>query len=299
MSRILVVGANGALGKKTLHGLGPERGVAVTRQARFHDGRFDHVQLDEGRFPEGSVNGASAVINAAGRVKADAAALNEANVILPRALAEQARDVGVAKFVQVSSFSVYGHAENVDATTPLRPTTDYGRSKAAGDDALQALATPGYRVECVRLPFLFDVRRPALIGTLLNGVDKLPFWPVSPDNVERSMITYDDSGILLAEAAETERSGISHAADPQLFDFQLLARILAEEAGQRMRMVQVPRAGISLLERFAPSISRRLFRSNVLSPAANMASGRSLPVGIEATIRQIIRERATAGLWAD
>jgi nucleoside-diphosphate-sugar epimerase len=299
MSRILVIGANGALGEKTLRAIGPERGVAVTRMDQYHDAAFDHVRLRDGRLPDGSLNGAVAIVNAAGRVRADEAALREANVDLPTVLARQARYAGLAKFVQVSSFSVYGHAEKVDETTPLAPVTNYGRSKAAGDAALMKLATPQFAVECVRLPFLFDALHPALIGTLLNGVQKLPLWPVSPDTIERSMISYDDSGYLLAEAATTERSGISHAADTQLFDFALLWRIIAEETDRAIRLIRVPRAGIAVIDRIAPAISRRLFRSNVLAAHANLATGRELPVGIEATIRQIVQNRVNCDRRTD
>lgn len=294
MSRVLVVGANGALGAQVLNALGTERGVAVTRHDGTAPAGFDHVHLGEGgALPRSALSSASAIVNAAGRVNAAPQDLHDANVSLPLALARQARDAGVRKLVQVSSFSVYGACESIGADTPIAPETEYGRSKAEGDARLAELDAASLRIECIRLPFLFGVEQPGLIGPLLGAARRLPAWPVSRTPPRRSMMTYQDAGLILAEAAaDTTRRGVSHAADPALFDFELFSQLLAEEAGERLLLLRLPGVLIDPLRWLVPGLHRRLFMSSVLSPEANLAAARKLPVGMEATIRRIIRHEA-------
>lgn len=291
MTKILVMGANGALGKEVLQSIGPERAVAVSRRESLDHIQFTHVRLGEdGTLPEDALDGVDAIVNAAGRVNASRSELHEANVVLPLLWAQQARDGGVAKFVQVSSFSVYGDCELIGNETPIAPKTEYGRSKAEGDRRLLALARLGFAVECVRLPFLFGVDQPGLVAPLMAAFRKLPAWPVSSVPTQRSMMTYSDAGLILAEAAgDLARGGITHAADPTRFDFAMFARVMREEANAPVRLLSVHSWATTPLRWLAPSIYRRLFLSSTLCGDANLAEKRMLPHGIERFIRQIVR----------
>lgn len=61
-------------------------------------------------------------------------------------LARMARDAGVERFLFSSSCSIYGAAgeELVTEEAPFNPVTPYGRSKARVEEALAALASPGF-----------------------------------------------------------------------------------------------------------------------------------------------------------
>lgn len=290
MMRVLVVGANGALGREIIKLLGPKGGIAVTRQSQFEDSRFDHFQLGgDQRLPAEALQQANAIINAAGRVHAAPNELHAANVELPRMLAVQAARAGFGKFVQVSSFSVYGDAEHIDASTAIDPVTEYGRSKALGDSELIQLSDVGFAVEAIRLPLLFSEEKPALVGKLLQATRRMPAWPVASQPARRSMITYKAAAQVLVAAAMGEKSGVSHAADTQLFDFELLARLLREEAGHRLRLIKLPPPLVTALGTLSPSLRRRLFQSSTLGISSNVAPCDFADSGIEPTIRAILR----------
>ncbi len=62
------------------------------------------------------------------------------------ALAREAKQAGVARFVNVSSSSVYGvkDAQNVTEDMPLDPLTDYSKTKAETEAVIKALDGPGF-----------------------------------------------------------------------------------------------------------------------------------------------------------
>lgn len=297
MNKVLVIGANGSVGRASLEALGSENGVAITRRNWPEHSPFAHIQLhSDGSLPDQAFDGVCAIINAAGRVDADEAELQAANVELPVKLARQARDCGISKFVQVSSFSIYGLAEYICHETEEMPITAYGRSKQVGDRELLALATDAFAVECVRLPFLFDIDNPALVGSLVKAALKSPFWPIADESQGRSMISYRDAGTVLAHSASSSRSCITHAADPQLFTFPLLAEAMKRETGHQLRLIKLPAPLIAIVAAAAPGLHRRLFRSSILKEEDNIAANLQLPIGLEKAISFIIRKGGHKGI---
>lgn len=293
MSRdhILVVGANGELGRALLTELGAGVAIAATRTGHSPIPGFDHAPLGaDGAPPSDALARCRAVINAAGSVTGDKPMLDDANIRLPAAIARAAKTAGVAKMVQVSSFAILGTAEHIDEATPERPINDYGRSKAAGDREILALAGDRFAVECLRLPFMFSAARPGLLSPLLSLSDRLGLLPSAAGKpFRRSMLTYADTARTLVACAADERSGKSFAADPLPFDYPLLTAVLAEEARRKLRILSVPRPMAAAIDRLVPSVGRRLFRSSVLDPRVNRAG--DSPLGLEEELRQLVRCR--------
>ncbi|WP_283419582.1 sugar nucleotide-binding protein [Sphingopyxis sp. Geo48] len=287
--RYLVVGANGELGQALLRELGPERAIAATRKADTPLPGFEHVRIgQDGTPPAGTLARCAAVINAAGSATGDKPTLQSANIDLPRAIAHAAKDAGVPRLVQVSSFSILGAAEHIDDRTVERPINAYGRSKAAAEHVLLGNSDDAFSVECVRLPFLFSAAKPSLLAPLLSLATRLRHLPAASGHpVRRSMITYADAARQLANAARSGTGGISFAADPRLFDYDLLGVVLVEEARMRLRIVSLPRIVVAGADRLFPAIGRRLFRSSVLDPRANRAGNQ--PLGLEDELRKLVR----------
>jgi hypothetical protein len=154
---------------------------------------------------------------------------------------------------------------------------------------LMGLSDADFSVICVRLPFMFGVRNPALMGSLIGGLRRLPLLPVSTLPARRSMLTYADAALALVEAAQRVSSGAICAADPTPFQFELL-RDLMREAGMRpARLVRVPSLVSRALMAWAPGVGRRLFASSLLDPAVNSLANPALVRGIEAEIRTILQ----------
>lgn len=289
--RILVTGANGELGRALLREIGPQAAIAATRTGAAPLPGFEHVPLGpDGAPPADALARCRAVINAAGSVTGDAAALDAANIRLPLTIARAAKKAGVPKMVQVSSFAILGTAEHIDERTPERPVSAYGCSKGEGDREIQKLAGDGFAVESLRLPFMFSAAKPGLLAPLLRLATRIRALPVASGNpFRRSMLTYSGAARQLADCAATDNSGKSFAADPLLFDYPLLTSILAEEAGLKVRVLAVPQLIASGIDRLLPAVGRRLFRSSVLDPQANRARGEQL--GLENELRHLVRTR--------
>lgn len=289
-NRVLIVGANGELGQALLRYLGPGHAVAGTRPGRKIPLGFEHVELDSNGLPPAELlAGCRAVINAAGVVQGTDIELETANVALPQRIARAAKAAGVSKLVQVSSFAIFGAAEYIDNATEESPINAYGRTKAAADMHLLKHANGDFAVECLRLPFMFSATRPALLDPLLRLASRLRMLPTASHPVQRSMITYAGAARQLAHCAKTSVSGKAFAADPLLFDYNLLASILAEEAGFTIRLLPLPAPVVASINRLLPSTGRRLFRSSILDARSNCSG--STPLGLEEEIRQLVRNR--------
>lgn len=280
--RILVTGASGRLGKATLALLGA-RGRAAFRAGPA--ARDAIIIPSDGAVDPSHLQGIEAIINCAGRVEGSPAELDQANVTYPVTLARAARQAGVARFVQVSSFSIYGPVEHIGEGSLPAPTTLYGHSKVEAEGQLRNLRTPDFTPVALRLPFMFSVEHPALMGRLVDVMLRLGALPTrARETVRRSMISYDgaaDALIRQSIAPEPAESAIA-AADPQPLALKDIAQAIRESLGRRVLVLPVPEPIVSAVRRIAPSIATRLFTSNVLDASANaLASGTPFPVAAE------------------
>ena len=195
--------------------------------------------------------------------------------------------------MQVSSFSVYGPVEVIDADSPIAPATAYGRSKAEAEDVLDAMR-PTLSTLNVRLPFLLDRERPASLRPLIELFRRSPVFPVPRYPVHRSMLTYADAAALLVCAAGNDQSGAVSAADPQLFSMDLLKRLMHESGLRTPILTRVSPLAVRLIGHIRPDVRARLFASSELAPAANWAIGRELPVGLVREIGSLLARQFPA-----
>jgi len=271
--RVLVAGGNGRLGRAVLAALGP-RGRAGVRRS---DAATDPVLIDtDGDVDPRLLDGISAIINCAGRVTGTNEALDEANFRYPATLAERARAAGVARFVQVSSFSIFGRTARIGAATPLAPTTAYGASKLKAEQALAARDTVAFQTVALRLPFMFSAEEPQLLGRLVAIMRRTRILPTLRNKPSRrSMITYEGAAsalVTLATAPAVPGSTLM-AADPAPLELVTVARLIGERLGDRIAVIPTPAALVAAAQWAAPTMIDRLFDSSVLDPAANWLAG--------------------------
>jgi len=70
--------------------------------------------------------------------------------------AKKAKEAGVKHFVFLSSMSVYGIEEGViDETTPVRPKSAYGKSKAEAEELIGGLEDEFFTVSIIRPPMVY------------------------------------------------------------------------------------------------------------------------------------------------
>ena len=222
------------------------------------------------------------IVNCVGSPEGDAAALRHVNHDVPEAWAEAGRAGGASGMVQISSFSIFGPAGQVDGTTPLAPVTDYGRSKQAAEKTLTALSGPSFPVALLRVPILVGGGTDKL-AQLVSLASRTGFVPAANRPAPRSMLPYEGLAIAVREAVGMRANGPLFAADPEPFTPELLQDV-ARGAGKTIRRLSIPAPAAAIISRLAPGIHASLLSPSLLSPDANMLSGKSLPV----TLRDVI-----------
>ena len=117
------------------------RDVETDPRYRFVRGNI----CDPAAVREAIGNGVDAIVNFAAETHVDRSILNpedflRTDILGTLVLLEAVRELGIARFVQVSTDEVYGHVDEGESleTDPLRPRSPYSASKAGAD--LQVLA---------------------------------------------------------------------------------------------------------------------------------------------------------------
>lgn len=160
-----VFGASGFVGRGVVEAL-EARGVKVVRLAApriapISADRVEDTVRAAGRLRDEvgrSLGGVTAIVNAAGDPDAssnDEQQLMAANAACAGLLASVARELGIERFVHVSSAVVQGDTEILDETTAVSPFSAYSRSKALGEALVAELGPDGsviYRPPSVHSP---------------------------------------------------------------------------------------------------------------------------------------------------
>jgi len=288
---ILLAGANGRLGRQVLKLLGSDKVVASVRRP-MDDGLAANeiIVADYAAMRDIPWHRFRAVINTAGTTMGTKEDLAAANIDFAVNLAKAASAGGVRRFIQISSFSVYGFAERIGLECIEAPASDYGWSKARCDTLLQELATESFGVLSIRLPFMFSENEPALFHPLLKMLSRLAVLPTTRVGVQRSMITYTGAAQISAHFADRDDRGRVCGAGREPFDARMLARLMADEVGRTLRQIVVPDSVVKMLFAAAPTFSRRLLQSSVLAPSANAALDIPDLDGIEYALRALVRK---------
>jgi nucleoside-diphosphate-sugar epimerase len=287
---ILLAGANGYLGRHVISQSTPGKLITTARRIEPVHPEFAHFpsrdEIDIRSLPWDRIRG---VINVANRVKGYKSQLDEANVEFAIKLATAARSAGVRRFVQVSSFSVFGFTEVICRQSPVQPNSAYGRSKLKCELGLLALCGPDFEAVSVRLPFMFDEYRSSFLGPLIRFCANFSTWPSTAAGIRRSMMTFGDAARTLLYVVESQQKGQINAASPGFFEYQLLARLIREESCRHLKIFTVPNLIVAGTKKIVPSVHRRLFQSSILRPEDNIASTVPDIIGIEPTLRHLVR----------
>ena len=240
--------------------------------------------------PETVLNGSDAVINFAGITHGPATGeMQRVNVDGPVRLAAAAKRAGVRHFVHLSSFHVYGYAEEISNETLENPVTDYARSKQAADRALGALAGDDFAVTLLRLPVHYGRGAGANLRKLAELMKKLGWFPMPYKAARRSALHVDNLAVVLAEIVRRRLGGIRLAADPEPFGIDILAEIVAQQSHKPIRLIRLPQATFVPLRLLSKSLYCRLYRPNLARPEHCIATAAPFPVALRDGLTELVR----------
>ena len=195
--KLLVTGAAGFIGSTYVRIAGDEHEIAVLDKLTYA-GRPENlpegIELIEGAIEDPQIvreamEGADAVVNFAAESHVDRSiddqdAFARTHVIGTGTLLDAARELGVSRYLQVSTDEVYGSIESgsFTETSPLDPSSPYSATKAAGDLLVTAhVHTYGIEASIVRGSNNYGPRQypekliPLITLNALHG-DSLPVY---------------------------------------------------------------------------------------------------------------------------
>ena len=169
------------------------------------------------------------------------------NVEATRELAKQAAEVGVKKFIFLSSIKVLG--ENTNARKPFtifdkpNPIQDYAISKYEAEQTLLELSfKTGLEVTIIRPPLVYGSQSKGNLSRLIKLINSgipIPFGAIKNN---RSMIGIDNLADLIIRCAEhPDASGKTFlVSDGQDLSTPDLIKLIAMEMGRSVRLFPVP-----------------------------------------------------------
>ena len=270
---IFVTGANGFVGSdltRCLHLAGVEV-IAGSRSIQdltdIAVKRFSVPVIDGNTHWKSALQGAKTVVHTAARVHVlqevsndPLAEFRKVNVEGALRLARVAAEVGVERFVFLSSIGIHGMAtaanERFTELSHPKPHNAYAFSKWEAEQGLMQIATEtGLEVVIIRPPLVYGCHAPGNFGALMRAVKR--GWPLPLGAVHnlRSLVALDNLVDFIVTCithpqAANQTFLVSHGEDLSTTE---LVRGMAQAAGVPSRLLPVPvwalQAGASLLGR--------------------------------------------------
>ena len=226
MTRWLVTGAGGMLGRDVLEVLSGDDVTGLTRA---------ELDITDAAAVSVAVSGVDVVVNAAAWTDVDGAeaaeeAATRTNGLGPRVLAEACRTAG-ARLVQVSTDYVFdGQASTPYVEdAPLAPRSAYGRSKAAGERAVRDVLPDTSYV--VRTAWLYGEHGGSFVRTMLRLEAEKETLDVVDDQRGQPTWSLDVARQIAALARAEAPAGTYHATSSGETTWCGLARAVFEELG--------------------------------------------------------------------
>lgn len=240
MKKILITGANSYVG------------MSLEQYLKQWPGEYlvDTVDMIDGRWKEMSFCGYDAVFHVAGIVhqadsKDDAAQAelyDRVNARLPVEVAQKAKQDGVKQFIFMSSASVYGltaplgKVVMITRDTPLKPTDNYGISKAKAEESLADLAGEGFKLAILRPPMIYGKGCKGNYVTLAKLAKKLPVFPWVEN--QRSMLYMENLSEFVRMIVDDGAEGIFCPQNNEYVNTSDMVNLIAHANGKGILMVK-------------------------------------------------------------
>jgi len=161
--------------------------------------------------------------------------------------ARKAKKEGVKQFIFLSTMSVYGVEKGIiDENTPLKPKTNYGKSKLEAEKLIIPLSNDKFKVAILRPPMIYGKGCKGNYPRLAKLALKTPIFP-NIDN-KRSMLYIDNLCEFVKFIIDDCSSGIFFPQNEEYVCTSKMVKLIAEAHGKKIRMTKLFNPLIRLLK---------------------------------------------------
>ena len=282
--KILVTGVKGYIAQSFEKHAGQEGSIELVKL----------ITVRGEKWKETSFSGYDVVLHTAGLVHVRETRSNqydyyEINRDLAYDVAQKAKNDGVRQFIFLSSMSVYGfnrlpEGEFVDADTPAKPVSNYGRSKLAAEELISELRDATFKVAILRPPMVYGAGCPGNFRRLCGLIKMAKFFP-DYENA-RSMVYIQNLCVHITHIILEGSDGLFFPRDASPICTSKMATWIAEVHGKPLKLTKMSNNAIDALEPRVGMLSK-LFGSLVIDPALPTGGGENL-TDVETAIRDSV-----------
>lgn len=168
------------------------------------------------------------------------------NTELTRQIATKAKLYGVKQFIFFSTMAVYGVLEGeINENSPLRPKTQYGKSKLAAEQALLELHDENFKVVIIRAPMVYGPSCPGNYALLSKLSRKTSIFPKVEN--KRSMIFINNLIEFVYQVIQNQESGIFHPQDPQFINTSLMVQEISNIHNKKIYFSEISARFLKIL----------------------------------------------------
>ena len=227
IQRVLVLGAGGQLGRELLETAGPAAECIALTRRELDIGDAEAVASRLQRLaPQVLIN--AAAYTAVDAAEDDVQAAQRGNATGPENLAKSCKNLGIRLLHVSTDFVFDGESSRPYATdAPTAPLGEYGRSKLAGEQAVQA-ACPEALI--MRSSWVYSRFGNNFVKTMLRLMSERDELSVVADQVGSPTWARGLASALWAAAVRPQLSGIAHWSDDGQCSWYDFAVAIFEEA---------------------------------------------------------------------
>lgn len=153
-------------------------------------------------------------------------------------VAKKSKKEGVKQFIFLSTMSVYGLESGViNEDTPLRPKSDYGKSKLQAEELIKPLGDDDFKITIIRPPMVYGKGCKGNYPRLAKLAKMTPIFPYI-DN-KRSMIYIDSLSEFVRLLIDDSVSGLFLPQNKEYVNISEMVKLIAESHGKNLRLTKL------------------------------------------------------------
>ena len=285
--KIAIIGASSFIGQKIIANNLNYDFVPIVRAPSGLSNEQVVSNYDD--IPERILEGIETVVNCVGVVRGrNTDEYYRVNEVLVYNIAQSLKPTGIKHFIHFSSLSIYGNIELATETSRPNPVSLYGKSKLAGDVALETLEDSEFKIAYIRPPVVYDEKNGGKIAVLANFMMRFRFFFCPIDLPERAIINVSVLNHYLNQIIENSFKGPALIADNKTMSIKLIGDIIKDEFGSPVFIIKLPLTMFLPIKLIAVDAYNSVFRAQAVE--VNVAKGKDYPKNDgEVGLREMIR----------